>query len=147
MLVLVCPLLLACGAVDPEDVRLALLEANQARWESLGPGFYTYAVERLCFCPAEYRGPVRVTVEDGVAVQRLYVDTGLAPSSEIAPNFPTVQGLFDLVRAAIEADAFEVRATYDPTLGVPLDLWIDYDQMVADEELGMQVTEVVTPAP
>jgi hypothetical protein len=28
---------------------------------------------------------------------------------------------------------------------VPLDFWIDFDETVADEELGMQVTEAVTP--
>ena len=106
-----------------------------------------YAVERLCFCPVEYRGPVRVRVEAGVAVERLYVDSGLTVPSPMEGEFPTVDGLFELLRSAIEADAHEVRVTYDPGLGVPLDFWIDFNEMVADEELGIQVTEAVAPTP
>ena len=140
-----CPLVLACGSVGPEGGLLADLEANQARWETLGPGTYVYAVERLCFCGVEYRGPVRVRVEGGVAVERWYVDSGLPVPSPMADEFPTVNGLFEILRSAIEADAQEVRVTWDPGLGVPLDFWIDFNDMVADEELGMQVTEAVAP--
>lgn len=135
------------ASFGPVDDRLADLVANQARWDSLGPGSYVYGVERLCFCGVEYRGPVRVTVVDGSAVEHVYVDSGLDVPPAIAQAFPTVDGLFALLRSAIESDAAEIRVTYDPTLGVPLDFWIDYNQMIADEELGMLVTEAVTPAP
>jgi hypothetical protein len=146
-LAVLCPLVLACGSLGPDDEHLTDLEANQARWETLGPGSYVYAVERLCFCSPESLGPVRVRVEDGVAVEHVYVDSGLAVPSAIAVGFPTVDGLFELIRSAIDADAFEVRATYDQGLGVPLDFWIDYNEMLADDELGMLVTEVVAPTP
>jgi hypothetical protein len=36
--------------------------------------------------------------------------------------------------------------TYDPVLGVPVAFWIDYDEMVIDEELGMTVTEPIEPS-
>lgn len=142
------PLLAACGSsIGPIDQRLIDLEVSQSRWDSLGPDTYVYAVERLCFCGVEYRGPVRVRVENGAAVERVYVSTGLAVPAGIAMEFPTVSGLFDIIRSAIEEDAAELEVTYDPALGVPLDFWIDWDERVADEELGMQVTEAVTPAP
>jgi hypothetical protein len=146
-LVALCPLLVGCGTVDPIDGRLVDLEANQSRWDSLGPDTYVYAIERLCFCGVEYRGPVRVRVVGGTAVERVYVDTGSAVPPGIAGEFPTVEGLFELIGAAFESDAHQVDVTYDPAFGVPLDLWIDYDERVADEELGMQVTEAVTPGP
>jgi len=140
--------LAACGAsLGPVDERLVDLEANQARWDSSGPGSYVYGVERLCFCGVEYRGPVRVTVVDGSAVEHVYIDSGLVVPPVVAQAFPTVDGLFSLLRSAIEGDAAEVNVTYDPTLGVPLDFWIDYNLMIADEELGIQVTEAVTPTP
>lgn len=141
-----CPLLVACGSVAPVDGRWVDLEVHQARWDSLGPESYVYAVERLCFCGFEYRGPVRVRVEDGVAIGRVYVDSGLAVPPGIAAEFPTVDGLFELLRSAIEAEADEVRVTYDPVLGTPIDLWIDFSEMTADEDLGLLVTEAVTEA-
>lgn len=124
---------------------LTELEAHQARWERVGPASYVYAVERLCFCGADYRGPVRVTVVNGVVVERSYVDSGLDVPDPAAAQFPAVEGLFELLRSAYEAEAHEVRVTYHPTLGVPLDFWIDFNEMMADEELGMRVTEAVTP--
>lgn len=141
------PLLTACDAVGPRDPRLLELEVHRARWDSLGPDSYEYAVERMCFCPTEYIGPVRVRVEDGQVVDRAYVDSGVAVTGDAATAFPSVEGLFDLLRSAMERDADRIDATYDPDLGVPVDFWIDYSEMAVDEELGMRVTEAVSPIP
>ena len=147
VLIALCSLLVGCDGVGPVDERWVDLQAHRTRWDSLGPDSYVYAVERLCFCGVEYRGPVRVRVEDGVAVERVYVGSGLAVPPTIAGEFPPVDGLFELLASAIDSDAYLVEVTYDPVLGVPLDFWIDFDERVADEELGMQVTEAVTPTP
>jgi hypothetical protein len=136
-----------CGAVGPEDPRLEELEAHLARWDSTGPMSYVYAIERLCFCPEEYRGPVRVSVQDGEAVEHVYVGSGLPVPEAIADGVPPVEGLFAILRAAIESEADRIDVVYDAELGVPLDFWIDYLEMAADEELGVQVTEAVTPLP
>lgn len=134
-----------CNDLGPVDLSRAELDANRLRWETLGPESYVYAVARNCFCPEEYRGPVRVRVVDGTAVERVYVSSGQPVPEEIAPSFPAVDGLFDVLRSAYEDEADEVRVTYDPELGVPIDFFIDYLEMAADEELGMQVTEEVAP--
>lgn len=148
LLLLLGPLLVgACTDLGPVDERLVELEARMAIWDSLGPASYVYAVERLCFCGVEYRGPVRIMVEDGVAVERLYVDTGAVVPPAIAGDFPTVEGLFGALRSAIEGGADHVEVTYDPALGLPIDFWIDFSEMTADEEMGMRVTEAVAPLP
>jgi hypothetical protein len=53
------------------------------------------------------------------------------------------------VRAASlsQRDAHEVQVSYDPELGYPTDFSIDYEEQVADEELGMRVTEEPLPIP
>lgn len=136
-----CALLLsACASsgVGPEVADLA--EARQ-RWEAEGPASYVYAVERLCFCLG--RGPARVTVEDGevVSVEAVEPEDHFEPTAEL---FPSVDGLFEILADAIARDAYSIRATYDPETGVPTEFFIDYDQSIADEELGMRVTEPVT---
>ena len=102
-----------------------------------------FAVERLCFCGAESRGPVRVRVQGMAVVERVYVDTGGPVPGTFAELFPTVDGLFALVRSAIEGGAYEVRVTYHAVLGVPIDVWIDYIENAVDDELGLTVTESV----
>ena len=138
-------LLAACGVTGPGHPGVAALEAAQARWTLHGPDSYVFAVQRNCFCGPDYRGPARLTVENGVVTDAEYVDSGLPVPSDSA--FPTVDELFELLRSAYDADADDVTVTYDPQLGVPMEAWIDYLEMAADEELGWLVTEAVTPVP
>jgi hypothetical protein len=123
------------------------LAHNQARWEAVGPDSYVYAMEWLCFCPVEYRGPVRITVEEGVAVERAYVESGDPVPEDLAAGFPAVDGLFERLASAMQDGAYLVDVTYDPDLGMPLEFWIDPREEVADDELGMTVSEAVTPIP
>jgi len=138
-------MLTACGGTGPSDARERALDDAQARWEALGPSSYVYAVMRQCFCPIEFLGPARLTVEDGVVVSRIYVGSG----DPVPPgyDFPAVDGLFDVIRSALADDADEILATYDPDLGIPLEIWIDFERMAADEEIGWTVTEEVTALP
>lgn len=145
--VAIVPLLSACESTGPRSPRLLELEIHQARWESLGPASYEYAVQRSCFCAPISLGPVRVRVEDGEVVERVYVDSGTSVAGDLATVFPSVDGLFDVLRSAIDRRAARIDVTYDPDLGVPVDFWIDYSENAIDEELGMRVTEPVSPIP
>jgi len=137
----------ACGGLGPQDAQRAELDANRARWSSLGPDSYVYAMQRLCYCAVESIGPVRITVEADTVTERVYVETG-QPVPEVARTaFPTVDGLFEILERAMEDGAYEIRVTYDPDLGVPIDFWIDFLENAVDEELGVQVTESVEVLP
>ena len=140
---LLCLSLGGCADLGFDVRTLTDLERAQRRWERWRPDSYVYAIERLCFCPVEYRGPVRVRVDGNVVSERTYVDTGQPVPAAMADGFPAVNGLFVILASALDEDAHEVRVSYDPETGVPLDFWIDYQEMTADEELGMRVTEDV----
>ena len=137
--------LAGCDDEGPATQQLRDLSSAQARWARVGPDDYGYAVRRRCFCGAEAIGPVRVTVVDGVATSRVYVSSGEPVPESLAPLFPTVDGLFGILTDAFETGAFSIDVVYDPETGVPLDVFIDYRENVADEEVGFEVTEVVTP--
>jgi hypothetical protein len=142
-------LTVACASLGSCDLGFGIrtltdLEQAQRRWEGSRPESHVFAIERLCFCPVGYRGPVRVRVHADVVVERTYVDTGQPVPASYAEAFPSVDGLFEVLIEAYRDDADEVRVTYDPQSGVPLDFWIDYMEMAADEELGFRVTEEVT---
>lgn len=136
-----------CGTTGPSSGPLAELERAERAWERAGLASYTYAVERLCFCAPDGRGPVRVRVEGGEVTGRAYVDSGGPVPGPLAESFPAVEGLFEILRSALDAGAHDVRVTYHPQLGLPVDFFIDYRQEMADEELGMHVTEPVEPLP
>ena len=108
-------------------------------WEAQRLTDYTFDVVRNCFCLA--RADVRVTVKDGVI-------TGVTElASEIARDpetFRTINSLFDLVQDAYERDAHEIQVEFDPGRGYPTRIWIDYVEMMADEEMGFTLLSDVT---
>lgn len=139
------PLLVACGGLGPRDAQRAELEANRERWSSLGPSSYTYALRRACFCGGEYIGPVRVTVVSDTVVERAYVESGEPVPAVAGEAFPTVDGLFEFLIRVFDDGADQIDVTYDPRLGVPMEISIDFLEGAIDDELGIYVTEPVEP--
>lgn len=139
------PLVVACGGLGPRDAQRAELEANLTRWTSLGPSSYRYTLVRSCFCP--YLGPVRVTVAADTVVARLVVESGEPVPEHSEAAYPTVDGLFELLMDAFDHGADAIDVTYDPELGVPMSISIDFLEQAIDDELGIQVTEPVEALP
>jgi putative hemolysin len=127
-------------ATDPAAVR-AELDAAEARWVAAGIRSYTIVEEPRCFCPATVH---TVTVTDGVVADMVSESKDESFVSTLGPW--TVEELFAAIRASIDEGAVEVRVTYDAITGVPLDVWVDRERMLADEEWGVAVTSFV-PAP
>jgi putative hemolysin len=125
---------------DGTDLAAALvaLDAAEARWQASGIRSYTMVQRPVCFCPEIVH---TVTVEDEriVAVETV---TDMEPAMVGAS---TVTEVFARIRRAIEEGAAEVRVTYDPVTGVPLEVWVDIDRLMADEEWGVTIT-AFTPA-
>ena len=135
----------ACDLLGLEEGRDDELERNRARWASLALTSYEYVVSRSCFCPPSSLGPVRVRVEGGVVTERSFVDIIDPDPGEPGEWFPSVAGLFDIIADAYERGAHDVEVTYDTETGVPLDVYIDYEENIADEELGLTVRSLPVP--
>ncbi len=53
----------------------------------------------------------------------------------------TIEGVFEHIADAYRRRAASVTATYDPDRGYPVSTFVDYEQNVADEELGYGVRD------
>lgn len=107
---------------DPVEAR-ADLDAARERWAATGWAAYRFVATPSCFCPP---GDVTVDVIGGRPVG--IDETGQARS---------VEQWFDEIETAI-GTAADVRVTYDDT-GAPASLYIDVDEMTADEEFGFEL--------
>ena len=122
----------------PAASRSPELDAARERWEAAGLSGYEMTLRRICFCPSpDYTGPFEVTVRGGEleAVAR----GGTRVDDE---RGETVEGLFDLIEDAYTRKAQSVTVEFDPELGYPANLSIDYSFQMADEEIGYMVSDL-----
>ena len=129
--------LAGCG--EPTAPRFELAAARQ-RWATHGPADYQLTVRRSCECGPDALGPVTVTVRGGVATQRTYTATGAPVDAELGALFPDVPALFALVAEAQARDAAQLAVTYDPALGHPTLVSVDYRAEIADDEFVYTVS-------
>ncbi|WP_412062358.1 DUF6174 domain-containing protein [Rubrivirga sp. IMCC45206] len=122
----------------PAAVRAPDLDAAMAKWEAADLGAYTMTLRRMCFCPTpDYTGPFAVTVRDG-EVASVRLDGATVP----AERGMSVEDLFELLEDAYDREAEVVEVSFDPDLGYPTAINIDYSSMMADEEIGYGVSDL-----
>ena len=134
----------ALGCGDDGVSALSELQANFAKWQNAGPASYTLTQRYLCGeCPSDATRVVVVTVTDGAIESRVFEDDGSAVMEDPA-RWRDVEGLFQVVMAAIEQDVHRLVVTYDPQFGFPRSISIDYDEQLVDDEIGFTVTNFTT---
>ncbi|MDM9382853.1 DUF6174 domain-containing protein [Chlorogloeopsis sp. ULAP01] len=107
---------------------------NRRLWNQQNIYSYRYTLSRSCFCIPEARGPVVIEVRNGIATSITSVDTGMPVNREYFQKYDTIPQLFVLIRDAIARGASNLSVQYDPILGYPTQINIDYDSQIADEE-------------
>lgn len=115
------------------------LAAAQARWTAAGVRDYHFTYNTVCFCPP--REDARVVVRAGAVVSATWQPSGTALTADELAQLPTVEGLFGKVAAACDQQAVQVQASYDPRLGYPESIWVDYWANVADDEMGWRLKD------
>ncbi len=70
------------------------------------------------------------------------VATGSPVTHTPMDAWPTVEELFAAVERAILGGAHVLEVTYDPVLGYPESVYIDHQEMIADDEIGYQVFDL-----
>lgn len=142
--VLLAGALASCSALQsgPLDGAQAELNRQRRQWRAQEIEDYSYTVRRLCFCPESFTDPVEVRVSGGEVVARSYRGSGEAVAGENARFWPPVEGLFEIVQDAIDRDADSLLVDYHPSLGYPISIRIDYEEMAIDEELTVTASDL-----
>ncbi len=118
------------------------LAVARERWAALGMADYDFRTNWQCFCILEDRAPVDLEVRGGEITGGVYAPDANLTSALDLSRYETVEGLFDLIADAIARRAYSIQAAYHPDLGYPESVWIDYDERLADEERGFNITKL-----
>lgn len=125
-------MLSACGGTTAPGWEL---RAAEARWSQRGLASYDITVSRGCECLPDATRPAVVSVRDGIVTSRTYVSDGTPVGLAYAELYPTVEGLFRKIEDARRQNPAALDVEYDPVLGYPTRIAIDYNRQTADDEL------------
>lgn len=123
----------------PLDEERDQLEQARAQWRSVGVTSYTYVYRRSCFCAPGSTEPMSITVVGNAIQSVVRISDGARQDPAL---FDTIDGLFELLKDALDGDPAQFRADYDPSRGYPTSAYIDRDSRIADEELGFTATDL-----
>lgn len=131
--------LLASGCeTTPFELTTSEFERHRSQWSASGVRDYRFDFQKGCYCGQETVRPARIEVRDGVVVAVVYRDTGQPATEAAQRHFPSVDELFDQIEDAIRREAASLLVSYDPELGYPTRIEIDYEAGTADDELWIE---------
>lgn len=111
------------------------LDEAYALWTSYNLDEYYFQYEWQTQIMSSF--PWSVHVQDGSVVS---ATDGTGDDIMMEPGAGrTMEDMFATVQRGIDEDAFELEVTYDDTYGYPNRIWIDFDSMMADEEVFVTV--------
>lgn len=129
----------ATGPSEPYAAEREQLMQAWAKWRANGPRDYTYTFRFICFCPAEYVNPTRVTVKLGAVTSAEGVADTI-PRDRI--HYDTVDELFARLLNATSQGVPVFDAEYDPVLGFPIRGFIDESLYLHDNEFIFRASDV-----
>jgi major membrane immunogen (membrane-anchored lipoprotein) len=144
LILLILMAAVSCTSSIPQE-----LTTSEKLWKDQGLRNYDFTLERQCFCPEDWRGPVNIQVRNGATVSVTYVSSGAAVTEGKFDNADTIDKLFTMLKNAyagkgdFEQKADTINVTYNAQMGYPTTFFIDVSQTIADEEQGYTVTNLV----
>ena len=125
---------------DVADRVQAGVDWHRTLWEANRSGDYTFEYHPVCFCLRDFVQPVEVKVRNRVVESVTYLESGESPATNGFPDYHTIDGLFDVIQDAIDREAARITVNYDPEIGYPTSVSIDYALNMADEEFAFTAT-------
>jgi hypothetical protein len=145
-------LMLGCTLVDydlkPDDKPKLTdiqseLDQNRKKWMSQMVSNYQFNFRWICFCALKSMETVNITVRENRIDSAAFVAGDVPVAIEGFKRYRTIDGLFDLLQEGIDENAHSILVDYHSELGYPIDGWIDYEEAIADEELGFEIDSLV----
>lgn len=132
--------LYGCGTA-PFELTLSALENQRARWEDSGVVDYRFDYRERCVCGQSAMRRATIEVRGGQVAS--VSDTGAPPGTEAITAFPTIDDLFDRIEEAIRDEAAALSVSYDPDLGYPTEIIIDFDYGAEQDEVTIDASGLI----
>ncbi|MCW5317269.1 hypothetical protein GTQ43_26730 [Nostoc sp. KVJ3] len=121
------------------NLNLRRLNFNRRLWNQANISNYRYTFSNGCFCIPDARGPVVIEVRNGQTTSITSVATHQPVNPQYFEKYKTIPKLFNVIQDAINRNAFSLNVRYNPKLGYPTQIDVDYDSQIADEEIYLTI--------
>ncbi|MEH1938338.1 MAG: DUF6174 domain-containing protein [Nostoc sp.] len=108
---------------------------NYRLWRQQRISNYSYEFTRSCNCLPKATELVIIQVRNGVTTSITSKETGKPVDAQLFQKYNTIPKLFNIIRNALIRKAANLTVQYDPRIGYPTQINIDYDSRIADDEI------------
>lgn len=113
------------------------LNKYKQRWQQANINNYQYTFQRSCFCMRDYTKAVITTVKNNNVIDAHWKGSKKPLGDKFKNNQQTINYFFAKIQDAIDKKAAVITVKYNEQYGYPETLSIDYNKMIADEELWL----------
>jgi hypothetical protein len=128
-----------CSVLGIDSDLEAELKDQRRAWLSQGLMDYSYEFQRSCFCPSV--GPVIITVRDDEVTGIVVKETG-EPVTQYLEGYMTITDLYDYLVESAGKSPHQMAVSFDNARHIPTLVTIDFEQNVADDELGLELSNL-----
>jgi hypothetical protein len=113
--------------------------AAQQKWRAAGLHDYAFTFYQSCFCIG--RQKIRITVKDDKVHSARNISDGAAVKPAEVGQPLTLNEIFQKIEEGYAKPADHIRLTLNAEFGYPERVFIDYVEMMADEELSYSISD------
>ncbi len=121
------------GNQDNYSPLIEELEENREIWRSQSLETYQYIYQQRFFCTPPSNTPLKVSVKNDKITEVVNLNNNQLITDLTFPK--TIEELFEIIEQAIQKNADEILINYDASFGYPTRVAIDYQKILADEEV------------
>ena len=135
--ILIC--LTGCVKSNPDLTQIIKGDpASQlALWKKKGISNYEMTMKISCYCIQGRVGPHHIVVEN----DKIKTVNNLPYDSTKTGPILTINELFDFIIISLAKNPYQHSLDYNATFHYPKNIYFDFSQQIADEEVGYEITD------
>ncbi|MBD0387432.1 MAG: hypothetical protein ICV54_13140 [Nostoc sp. C3-bin3] len=121
---------------------LEQFKINYRLWKQKKIFNYRYEFTRSCNCVPKATEPAIIEVRNGVTTSITYKSAKIPVDKALFQKYNTIPKLFNIIGNAFIQRAANVTVQYDPILGYPTQISIDYDKQRTDDTIFFTISNL-----
>jgi Family of unknown function (DUF6174) len=121
---------------------LEKFKINYQLWRQQKISNYRYEFTRSCNCFPKATEPVIIEVRNGVTTSITYKYGNDPVDTALFQKYKTIPQLFNIIKNALIRRAANLTVEYNPIVGYPTKINIDYDSRRTDDEIFFTISNL-----